>query len=476
MKRRREKIQWRPRLQTWVGRVITVRDDGTLDRGDGWVDLRTDNAELAQQAYDRWLETGEPPRQNDKQTFEEAAERIVGASLARGEDKAKDRLSRLRRFAFPRIGMIAVANLHAGDVSSVLDAMVEKDDKAARTIEKMRADISYVFKQLVREHAVRINVALGVPVADHARVDTRLRTNLSDEQYLEFQRKRGFRKPLDIMVMLVREVAGYRTSDLHAGDWKFVDTVAFEWVRVRRPKTDGEVGANVAQRKARAYERVRHDIPEQCRAPLEIYWRSLGCPARGPMFPLLRPSAGGKATSRHGGEYERRLSEAGGFKANGTSYAEDFRAAVWEAGIYSPMEGFDPSRPDPRHCAFQTDGETTRRLDFMSLRRDYVTAVADSGVNEQTALALSGHTQITTQMRHYMKERKVRTPDAALPGRQKGAPPEAPPPSPSDERLAHLEAMMAQMLALQTGKSGVATPSHGVEAGSRHLKLVRKYS
>jgi hypothetical protein len=362
--------------------------------------------------------------------------------------------------------------MHAGHVSSVLDAMVDKDGKAARTIEKMRADISYVFKQLVRDHAVRVNVALGVPVADHARVDTRLRTNLSDEQYLEFQKKRGFRKPLDIMVMLVREVAGHRTSDLHAGDWKYVDTEAFAWVKVRRPKTDGEVGANVAQRRVRAYQRVEHGLPEQCRAPLEIYWRALGCPKSGPMFPLLRPSAAGNAKSRHGGQYERRASEAGGFKANGSSYAEELRDAVWEAGIYSPLEGFDPARPDKSLCAFQTDGETTRKLDFMSLRRDYVTAVADSGVNEQTA-------QMTTQMRHYMKARKLQTPDAALPGRKGGPvqPPISPPPAaPTDARLAQLEAMMAQMLALQTEQLRGATPRGGVEGDGRHLKLVRKSS
>lgn len=474
MTRRREKIQWRRRMKTWVGRVTTVADDGTLDRGDGWVDLRTDNQELAQKTYERWLETGEPPAQRDKETFGAAVERIM--ALAKPGKNTSDRLMRLRSYAVPRIGMLPVHALDSGHVSSVLDAMVTTDDKSAGYIAKMRSDLSVVLKRLVREQAIRVNCALGVSIDDNARVDTRLRMNLTDEQYLEFQRSRGFRKPIDLMVMLVREVAGYRTSDLHAGDWQYLDTDGFTWVKVRRPKTDGEVGANVAQRRVRAYQRVEHGIPEHVRPPLEIYWRSLGCPKKGPMFPLLRPGVAGKAKSRHGGEYERRASAVGGFKANGTSYADEFRQAVWDAGIYAPLEGFDPERPDKSKCALQTDTPTTRRLDFMSLRRDYVTAVADSGVNEQTALGLSGHTQLTTQMRHYMKARKLQTPPSALPGKKQG-PVQAPiSPPPPDDRLATLERMMAEMLALQTAQTRGAAPQRGVEEAPRRLRLVRKSS
>ncbi len=473
MARRREKIQWRNRLKTWVGRVVTVADDGSLDRGDGWVDLRTDNRDLAQKVYDRWLATGVPPKQSDKETFAQAAERIVTEQLARGEGPAKDRLTRLRLYALPRIGMNEVGELEPSHVASVLDGMAVKDGKSAGYILKMRSDISQVLSQLMREGAVRSNVALGVPVADHARVDTRLRMNLTDEQLVAFQDRRGFETPLDIMVMLCREVAGYRTSDLHAAAWEHLDTEAFAWVRVRRPKTDGAVGANVAQRKVRSYERVIHGIPEHVRPLLEAYWRRLGSPKKGPLFPTQRPAFAGTVETT-AGAYERQSSEVGSFKAAGTSYADDLRAAVWEAGIYSPLEGFDPASPDKSQCALQTDTETTRRLDFASLRRDYVTAIADSGVNTQTALATSGHTQINTQMRHYMKERRVQTPEAALPRRRKAEPTPAPSASPEPDRLAALEAMMTQMLTLQTEQTRGATPDNGVEKTPRHLKLVPK--
>lgn len=473
MTRRREKIKWRASLRTWSGRVVTVLDDGRLDRGPGWLDLRTDNQELAQAIYDRWLETGVPPQQADKQTFGQAALAFVEAQPP--NRATRDRRTRLDRYALPVIGMVELRDFEPAHVTAVLKFMI-KCGRPAGTLRKMRSDLSQILSDLMTDGVLSSNVALGVPIPKNATMDTRLRMNLTDEQYLQLMDSLGAGSRLGLMCKLVREVAGYRTSDLHAGDWKWIDLVAFEWVRVRRPKTDTAQGKSVAHRKVRHYERVRHTIPEHLRPEVRAYWEATGRRKKGAMFPVLRPGVGGTVKGKHGA-YERKASAVGDFKGEGSSYAEEFRDAVWEAGIYSPrtddgFDDFDPADPDRQKCAFQTDTPETKRLDFMSLRRDYVTAVAGSGVSTQEALALSGHTQLTTQMRHYMKERQVETPSAALPRR--GAPEPSPAPSPADEKLATLQRMMEQMLTLQQGVGGGATPSEGVEKPNRALRLVRK--
>jgi hypothetical protein len=522
--------------------VTTVHDDGTRDRGPGWLDLKTDNQEIAQANYDHWLATGEEPSQLDRETFGAAVERLASeqdAALERARQAARaglppepvdavddDRRMRLRTYAVPLIGMNEVGRLLPSHVSSVLKAMATAR-KSAAYIRKMRSDLSQTFVALIDTNAMTINVALGVPIPSKANVDTRLRMNLTDEQYLALQAARGFDEPIDVMILMVREVAGYRTSDLHAAAWEHCDLIAFLWVRVRRPKTDGEIGQHTRARKVRSYERVKHDISEHehVREVLERYWRSLGCPERGPMFPLLRDGVAGMAKSRHGGTYRRQGSEAGGFKANGTSYADEFRAIVWAAKIYCPrvdegFDDFDPAAPDKTRCALQTDTPTTRKLDFMSLRRDFVTAIHAAGVPTATALDAAGHTQINTQMKHYRKERSVAVPAAALPGRgrKRGAAPEplppdastlpggsagaagvkggadappsapgaaaalppaalppAPAPAAEPDRLAALERMMAELLALQLRQGGAPQAAPETGAGGAPAPAARAH-
>lgn len=453
MKRSGEKLRFNRDRQTWTGRVTTTTADGRRDRGEGWVDLRSSDQGLAQKAYDRWLSSGEPPRRSDQETFGSAARRVVREQLAAKEISpklAKDRLARLELYAVPVIGVNPVGSLAGHHVASVLGAMAKKHGKSKGYVLKVRSDLSQIFGPLVSEGAMAKNLAAGAELPKAAQVDTRPRMHLTDEQYLEFQRKRGLREPLDVMVMLVREVAGYRTSDLHAQDCKRLDTARFTWVEVRRPKTDGLVGARVAQHRARAYQLVTHEIPEHVRPALCAYHERLGSPKTGPLFPLLRPGAGGTVTLPDGSSYERRASGAGQAKGEGSSYAEALRRAVWGAGIYCPLPGWNPAAPDPKYCALQTDSDESRRLDFKSLRADFTSAVSEATDNPQLQLALSGHTQLSTQTRHYMTGKRVRVPDGALPGRARKAPETKEP-----DRLASLEAMMAELLARQSAPPSV---------------------
>lgn len=450
--RRGERPQWRARWKTWVARV---REPGLP--WSPWTDLGTDNRELAMVAYQRWVETGEPPRASrSKETFAEAAARIVDAHEADGHiepDVAQDRRSRLRLYALPRLGMVEVGRLEAHHVASVIDAMVKVDGKGAGTVLKMRSDISQILGQLVREGVLEVNCARGLRLPKSARTDTRERMMLSDAQVLAFQEARGFARELDMMVLFSREIGGHRTSDEHAAAWQDMDLEHFAWMKVRRPKTDQKVGQSARPGRLRSYERVTHETHPQHRPHLRAWWQKQGCPTSGPVFPRRRDAV------RGGGK-------KGGQKGRGSSYAAALRRAVWAAGIYVPLPGFDPAAPDKAFCRLQTDTDTTRRLDFQSFRRSLVTALADAQVSEMDQLAVTGHTQVTTQLRHYMGQRRVKVPASALPG---GAV-EEPAPQFSPEVMAAFEVLQRAALGAKTPEKTPVVPPVGTEPP--HLRLV----
>lgn len=454
-KKSREAIQWRKELGTWVGRI-------RLEDGSRTPWTRLGNAkDLAEKAYDRWFLSGqEPSAERGAETFASAAERL--AEIEAGEDKAKDRKARLRDYALGSIGMLPVAELGAHHVLGVLKAMA-RAGKSASTVDKMRVDVSQVLELVKSEGTILVNVARSLPLPKGVTVDTRRRVSLSDAQVVQFHERHGYRTPLAMAALFSRQIAGHRTSDIHAGDWAHVDTVGFAFMHVRRPKTDGEVGQKTTiakARKARAYEMVEHGIDEGLRPLVREYWLAMGSPKKGPIFPMLRDGVPGPVRRKDGSVVVRKAGKAGERKGEGTSYALPLRKAVWEAGIYDPMPGFDPSAPDPALCRFQTDTEETRRLDFQSFRRALVTAVADAQVPAATQLAITGHTQLSTQMKHYLQKRRVQVPKAALPSTAIAASkPEPVAPSPDTHALlaamaaqtAQVAALSAQIAALSAG-------------------------
>lgn len=444
MRRTGEAIQWRSRMRTWVGRITehSVDERGASKRmRSKWTELGTDNRDNAQAIYDRWLETGEAPSERGRELFEVAAKRIVAPSDT-------DRNKRVREYALPVMGHVEVGRIESHHVASVLDRMAALG-KSRGYILKMRSDISQVMVRLLREGAVESNPALGCPLPDEATVDGRERQMLTDDEILLFRARRGFEREVDMALLLSRDLAGERTSDALAHDWSHVN---FETrtMLVRRPKTDGETGQRVSERKLRSYELVEHGIPETVLGPLEAWWQKQGSPAKGPLFPLQRDSSANTVTLADGRRYERRGSRAGERKArSGNSFSKAVRRAVWEAGIYRPLPGFDPEKPDPAFCALQVDTETTRRLDFQSMRGAYGTALAAAEVEAATRLALMGHTQETTQTRHYQKRRRVETPAAALPGGKKAPATPGAPAAP-----ATLDAVMAELGRLKAALTG----------------------
>jgi hypothetical protein len=60
------------------------------------------------------------------------------------------------------------------------------------------------------------------------------------------------------------------------------------------------------------------------------------------------------------------------------------------------------------------DTPHSRKTDFQSRRREYVSALATSGANEQTAMALAHHSDSKVHRRYQIAQIR-RVPDAALP-------------------------------------------------------------
>jgi hypothetical protein len=109
---------------------------------------------------------------------------------------------------------------------------------------------------------------------------------------------------------------------------------------------------------------------------------------------------------------------AGQRKGGGRSYARALRDALWQAGIVRPTPGFQEAISDERRralCLIQAGSEDNRPLDFHSFRRAYNTALADAGVNVQTAMRLAGHRNASTHMRYVMLAERLEAPEAALP-------------------------------------------------------------
>jgi hypothetical protein len=127
-------------------------------------------------------------------------------------------------------------------------------------------------------------------------------------------------------------------------------------------------------------------IPEMLRPFLRAWHVKAGSPVRGPVFPVMRDRKAGS-------------NRKGGFRGK-TSYAARWRRALMKAGVTRHELHFDT--PYSR----KTDGHTWRRA--------YVSALAASGANEQTAMALTHHADSKVHKRYQLAQ-IVDLPTAALP-------------------------------------------------------------
>jgi integrase len=317
----------------------------------------------------------------------------VKAHGAQGLKTWEERLSRLERFALHELGALSVSAVRPAHVRAVLEAAAMQG-RSRTTVSHLKDDISTVLGDLWRDEVVGENVALRVVVPKSATVDDRKRVILTEAEFERFMACPYVSPELHIMPLVARAFGGMRTSDLHAWSWEHIDLVTWLDAHVPRPKTK---------------TRDRLALPGMLVAPLQTWWDAAGQPTSGPVFPL-----------RHG--------KGAGERRGKSSHAKRLRKALWLTGVRRGKT--------PEQCELQTDTDQTRRVDFHSLRRAFNTALADAGVNVQTAMRLAGHRNASTHMRYVLLAERLETPEAALPKlRASGLPYVVPPELLSHENL-----------------------------------------
>jgi len=177
---------------------------------------------------------------------------------------------------------------------------------------------------------------------------------------------------IKLVVLLSRTIGGLRAGDLNGMDWTAFSP-DFETCSFVRRKT----------RKKNPLPQTL-EVPAPVRAFVAAWWERQGRPVAGPVFPV------------------RKGKRAGGFKKHSSmSYADRLRRELLRAGV------------DRREL--HTETATTLPVDFHSTRRAYATALARVGVNDQTAMALTSHSDPKVHQR-YVELASIRSmPAAAVP-------------------------------------------------------------
>lgn len=374
-------------------------------------------AEVCEALQARGLLEGAPAEVNRIETADEAFARVVPELGRDGFTTWEDRLSRLKRYASPEIGSLPITNVDSGCIRLVLHSKLVKESLAKTSVRHLRNDLLAVFGHLKETSLVPVNPVIGVKLPGRLREEKRPRVLLTDGEFDTFMTCNRVPKILQLKALCSRNFGGMRTSDLHAWDWVHVDLEGFEVAQVYRPKTDGQVGENQP-----TLELVTLVIPEQLAGMLRAYWEKQGKPTSGPVFPVLKGKRKGQRQTKR-------------------SHARELRYYLWAAGVHRPMPGFDAAlahlraveaelakaRADKakgrvrglqRSCkaaqkaaqaldVLQVGNDQYQCVEFHSFRRLFATAVGASGLNMQTAMALTGHKSPTTHLKYVKLSQKA---------------------------------------------------------------------
>lgn len=339
-------------------------------------------------------------------TFREVAERIMKESIIH---TAKERSSRLRRYAFPILGDIPPEEIKVQDIKACLGKM-EDELGWTNSIKHLRNDISHILGTLYSEQELKENVALRVDFKKMKpiQVVTPLRIVLTDAEFSRFIEygltlaEGGALPELYMLALSARCLGGMRTSDLHAWRWEHIDLMQWKEAQVPRPKTQGRACFDTFSIERAGFRLEPYELPQSFTPFLYAWWVVAGCPSEGPVFPV------------------RRGPRAGEHKKPKSNYSEELRDALWDAGVVRPQQpGYQLARPEDRrqHCALQSGIAGKRAcVDFHSFRRAFVTATtAQKGLSFQESMRLADHSDPTTHMKYMRDENRRVIPEGALP-------------------------------------------------------------
>jgi len=393
------KSGWRARL--------TIDVDGVAIQKS--FNLETTSKAAARVKLKRLVEQDAPPAQLNQEasrleTFQEAAKRIVGASDIVSKE---NREARLRIHVLPTIGCKPVDLITSADVREILAALADMG-LSRDLVVHVKNDINAVLGELWRDEVIPENVVARVRVPK-AKVDTRERAVLTDDelaQYLAWEHPEPGHamavRERQTMACVSRMFGGVRLGDLRALDWSAFETQGGRFTRGWAP------------RKKTARPQLL-EIPDMLRPILRDWWERHGRPSAGPVFPIRKGDrAGGvKGRTNYAGALRRDLKRALGIEV--PYVAEKTRK---NGRITKNLRWAQPRdrKLTPRERELFEPTEYTKPVDFHSFRRAFKQALADAGVELQTAMALSGASDAKAHQRYLANTAKMRRlPKAALP-------------------------------------------------------------
>jgi integrase len=238
----------------------------------------------------------------------------------------------------------------------------------------MRATVLRLFEAACLEELVTDNPAKRVKVPEVEEVK-KPRPQLTDVELAQLVAHPEVAPEIKLLVLLSRTIGGLRTGDLNRLDWTAFGPDFATCTFIRR-KTRRKKGKQVPE---------THVVPVAVRAWITAWWAKHGQPTSGPVFPVRKGKRAGEAK-----------------KASKQSYAKALRRALLTAGIV-------------RH-ELHNETASNMPLDFHhSTRGGFADALDRSGVNEQTALLLTGHSDSRVH-RRYLDQLRIRElPAAAVP-------------------------------------------------------------
>jgi hypothetical protein len=381
---------------------VDVKDEATgeIREERRWVPLGTHDRDLAKRKMAKIsalasagdLTSDSAAKGKATETVRETKEAFITRRKAAGVVMAPDEERWLDDYAMKRIGELAITQVRTRDIKAILDEAALTLSK--ESVRKLRGTLHRMFKWAWEAETIAENPVARAPVPDHAKVDERPRTMLTDAQVLVFLngragaaegkelRKDAEARLLELKMMAVcsRVLGGLRTAEVNRWTWDMLidpalDAQTFERVRVRRAKA----------KRGHAGKVQPFIVPEPMRPILRAWHDGHGAPVTGPVFPVTKgPRAGQHRVER------------------GTSYAARLRRELWRMGI--------------RDHAIHNDTETTKKVDWHSFRRAFASALAAADVGEQRAMRLTAHTDSRVHARYVMESDAMQTiPIAAFP-------------------------------------------------------------
>jgi len=377
------------RGKTWHAR-LTITVEGESIRK--WFDLGTDNKAVARRKRDRLVAelavNGAPPTQisgKSPETVDDYAKGWIQSRRERGIVSVAYEAVYYARIWSPAFGRLQLGAVKAAPIRAVLNDVAagkilpkaRADRKRApkpygrQSISHIRATAFRLFDAAWRDELIPENPVARVRVPDMNET-SKARAVLTDSEIAALVSHPDADAEMKVLVLLSRTIGGLRAGDLNGMDW-----TAF---------SPGFATCSFVRRKTRRKNPLPQtlEVPQAVRPFVHVWWERQGCPVAGPVFPV------------------RKGKRAGGFKKHSSmSYADRLRRELLRAWV---------TRHELHH-----ETATTLPVDFHSTRRAYATALARVGVNDQTAMVLTGHSDPKVHQR-YVEQASIRAlPAAAVP-------------------------------------------------------------